>query len=153
MASAAFVEGVALGGRWLPKRELDSRLRALTAEYEREQPFFERDERSQLGPALAFYREQEQRDPNAFVFREEEMNSLTVLYGTGGNHTAAREVAQLCLEEYPESWIAWVRLAETQLALEDPEAARKSYEQAHRLRSDAPLLAQTLARLRAEYGD
>jgi len=127
------IEGVCVGGRWLAKEELDRRMKALADDYARESAFMSRFDPSGLDAALAYRKEVRAKDPKAFLFRPEGIESLVLLFGLIGNRAAARTAAELAVEEFPGRWTAWMRLAETCVAVGDEPAAAEATQRAREL--------------------
>ena len=104
------------------------------------------------GPAAAleFYRERKQADPDAFVFREEGVEALVLLYMLVGRPTAALEAAELYVEEFPDSWRGYAHLAEALHLDGEVGFAIETYEQALALAPANTRLRKALEALRAE---
>ncbi len=138
------IEGVLVRGRWLSKDALESGMKELASDYAREESFMSRFTRDGFDASLAYMHELRAKDPEAFVFRSEGIESLALLFSLMGNHSAARETAELAVEEFPTRWTAWTRLAEACLALEDEAAARTALERALTLHPGDPRLQHAL---------
>jgi len=150
IARTRAIEGVLVRGRWLPKEELAQRMKVLASDYAREQAFMSLFTPAGFDEALAYRREIRSKDPEAFLFRPEGIESLALLFGLVGNHSAARSAAELAVEEFPKRWTAWTRLAEACLALEDESAATTALEHARELHPADPRLARALEALAGE---
>jgi len=150
IARTRAIEGVLVQGHWLPKDELDQRMKSLAGDYAREQAFMSRFTPAGLDEALVHMRTVRAEDPEAFLFRPEGIESLALLFGVIRNHSAARTAAELAVAEYSQRWTAWTRLAETCLALEDDSAAVEALEHARELHPDDPRLARALEALSSE---
>ena len=74
------IEGVLVRGRWLPKEELARGLGERARDYAREEGFMGRVEMRGIDAALAYRKELREKDPKAFVFRAEGIESLVLLY-------------------------------------------------------------------------
>lgn len=150
IAYAKFVEGVHVGDRWIAKAELDVRMKKLDEAYRQEAAFMQKVEIGDLTRAETFYRDRKAADPEAFVFREAGIASLVTIYGYLANPDGAVRAAELYTTEYPDSWRAWVRLAEAYefAGLRDP--AIESLERALELRPDDLRLLGRFAALVAE---
>ncbi|HEX6882368.1 MAG TPA: amidohydrolase family protein [Planctomycetota bacterium] len=144
---AAAIEGVVVRGRWLPKEELERGLEERRELYAREQAFMGRVHPTDLGAALAFRAEARAQDPEAFLYRPEGLESLTLACATIGNGAGARALAECAVAEFPGRWTAWVRLAEACTAVEDLPAARAALARACELRPGDERLARQLAAL------
>lgn len=131
------IEGVCVAGRWLAKDELERRMKALADDYARESAFMSRFDPRGLDAALAYRTEARAKDPKAYLFRPEGIEGMALLFGLVGNHPAARTAAELAVEEFPERWTAWTRLAEACAALEDEPAAVEALAHARELRPGA----------------
>jgi cytosine/adenosine deaminase-related metal-dependent hydrolase len=134
IARTRAIEGVVLRGRWLPKEELQSGMKTRAAEYERERGFMSRMSPGSLDACLAYRLSEREKDPRAVLYRSEGIESLSLGLASIGNLSAARQAAELAVEDYPARWTAWVRLAEACAALEDAAAARVALEKALALR-------------------
>jgi hypothetical protein len=76
-------------------------MKARAGDYAREEPFMSLTTRDSLDAALAHMHEVRAKDPRAFVFRPEGIESLAILFGFVGNDAAARQAAELAVEEFP----------------------------------------------------
>ena len=99
-----------------------------------------------LAAALAHRRDMQAANPQAFLYRPEGLESLALVLGSIGNPRGSRTLAELAVEDFPQRWTAWVRLAEACLALEDVPAAKKALDRARQLR---PLDQRIARRLEA----
>lgn len=138
------IEGVLVRGRWLPKEELARGLGERARDYAREEGFMGRVEMRGIDAALAYRKELREKDPKAFVFRAEGIESLVLLYLGLGNARMARQVGELATEEFPTRWTAWARLGEACVALRDEEAAGVAFERALDLQPGNARLARAL---------
>jgi len=128
------IEGVCIGGRWLDKGELDLRMKKLQESYQRENAFMQLVDIRDISRAETFYHQRKQADPEAQVFREAGIASLVMVYVSLGNGDGAVRAAELYTAEFPDSWRAWIRLAEAQELADMNDHAEDSRARADELR-------------------
>ena len=112
--------------------------------YSTEAAFMSRVTIATPAAALDYHAEVRRSEPDVQLVRPEGLEALTMLFLLTRNAGAALEVAEFYVQEFPDSWRAYARMAEALAALGESEYARDSYAQALELNPENPRLRAVL---------
>ena len=147
IANAKRIAGVMTHGRWIASDEIDREMEALRAVYEIENEFASRVAIDSFEAAHDYYAAQRSADPDAFLSREEGLEAFVLVYLQVRKPELAIEVAELYLEEFPDSWRAHARFADALAAMGDTEYALESMQRALELAPEMKTLEAAVRRL------